>query len=194
MASDSGSRRSPQIDDREQGERGRAFAALAFTPAVKAAQSRYGGRAVGLRIENDPRRNDRLNDDLKAFIASADSFFIGTASREGWPHLQHRGGPAGFVKVFDEQTLAFADYAGNRQYITIGNLSENDRVLLFFIDYELGRRLKIWARAEVIDNDPELLHRVFDRDYRARPERVIRLRILAWDLNCDQHFPNLVRG
>lgn len=194
MASDSAPTLSPQTNDGEDSQRGRAFAALAFSPAVKAAQSRYGGRAVGARIENDPRRNDRLNDDLRAFIVGADSFFIGTASREGWPHVQHRGGPAGFVKVLDERTLAFADYAGNRQYITIGNLSENERVLLFFIDYELGRRLKIWARAEIVDDDPELLRQIFDRDYRARPERVIRLHILAWDLNCDQHFPNLVRG
>jgi predicted pyridoxine 5'-phosphate oxidase superfamily flavin-nucleotide-binding protein len=127
-----------------------------------------------------------------AYIAGADSFFIGTASREGWPHVQHRGGPAGFLKVLDDHTLAFADYAGNRQYITVGNLTENDRVLLFVIDYERGRRLKLWGRAEVVEGDAALLSRVHDPDYPATAERVIRIHVLAWDLNCRQHFPRLV--
>jgi len=171
----------------------RAFTALGFSPAVKTAQARYGAREHAQRIEQREPANDRLPPDLAAFIAAADSFFIGTASRDGWPHVQHRGGPAGFLKVLDDRTLAFADYAGNKQYITVGNLSENDRVLLFLIDYERGRRLKLWGRAAVVDDDPELLSRVRDADYPAKAERVIRIAVLAWDLNCRLHFPRLVR-
>jgi predicted pyridoxine 5'-phosphate oxidase superfamily flavin-nucleotide-binding protein len=171
----------------------RAFTALGFSSAVKAAQARYGAREHALGIEQRQPANDRLTPDLMAFIAAADSFFIGTASRDGWPHVQHRGGPAGFLKVLDDRTLAFADYAGNKQYITVGNLSENDRVLLFLIDYERGRRLKLWGRAAVVDDDPELLSRVGDADYPAKAERVIRIGVMAWDLNCRQHFPRLVR-
>jgi len=171
----------------------RAFTALGFSPAVKAAQARYGVREHALRIEQREPANDRLNADLSAFIAAADSLFIGTASRDGWPYLQHRGGPPGFLKVLDDRTLAFADYAGNRQLITVGNLSENDRVLLFLIDYARGRRLKIWGRAEVVDDHPALLARVRDADYAAKVERVIRIHVMAWDLNCRQHFPRLVR-
>jgi predicted pyridoxine 5'-phosphate oxidase superfamily flavin-nucleotide-binding protein len=171
----------------------RAFTEVAFSAAVKAAQVRYGAREHAQRLEQSGSANDRLNGDLAAFIADADSFFIGTASRDGWPHVQHRGGPRGFLKVLDERTLAFADYAGNRQYITVGNLGENDRVILFLIDYERGRRLKIWGRAAVIDDDAVLLARVRDADYPARVERVIRIDVIAWDLNCRQHFPKLLR-
>jgi uncharacterized protein len=172
----------------------RAFTELAFSDAVKAAQTRNGARELGERTEaGDPPRNS-LNQDLIAFIVGADSFFIGTASRDGWPHVQHRGGLPGFLKVLDERTLAFADFAGNKQYITVGNLSENDRILLFIIDYERGRRLKIWGRAAVIDDDPALFRRVGDPDYPATVERVVRIDVLAWDLNCRQHFPKLVRA
>jgi len=171
----------------------RAFTDLTFTPAVKAAQARYGAREHGENLAARMPANDRLNADLVAYLAGTDSFFIGTASRDGWPHVQHRGGPPGFLKVLDDRTLAFADYGGNRQYLTVGNLAENDRVQLFVIDYERGRRLKIWGRAEVVDDDPALLERVRDRDYPATPERVIRIRVAAWDLNCRQHFPKLVR-
>jgi predicted pyridoxine 5'-phosphate oxidase superfamily flavin-nucleotide-binding protein len=169
----------------------RAFTRFAFSPAVKAAQSRYGTREHGARLEAKEPANNRLNDDLIAFIAAADSFFIGTASRGGWPYVQHRGGPPGFLKVLDENTLAFADYAGNKQYISIGNLAENDRVLLFLIDYERGRRLKIWGRGTAVDDDTALLDRVRDRDYSARVERVVLIDVQAWDLNCRQHFPKL---
>lgn len=172
----------------------RAFTKLAFSPAVKAAQERYGARSHGERLEHTEPARDRLNDDLAAFIAAADSFFIGTASREGWPHVQHRGGPAGFLKVLDDRTLAFADFAGNKHYITAGNLGENDRVMLFLIDYERGRRLKIWGRATVIDDDPALFARVVEPTYPAKVERVIRIDVQAWDLNCRQHFPKLVRA
>jgi len=172
----------------------RAFTRLAFSAAVKAAQARYGARQHGLRLEHAEPPRDRLNGDLTAFIGEADSFFIGTASREGWPHVQHRGGPSGFLKVLDDRTLAFADFAGNKQYITAGNLAENDRVMLFLIDYERGRRLKIWGRAAIVDDDPALFQRVSDMDYPAEVERVIRIAVEAWDLNCRQHFPKLVRA
>lgn len=171
----------------------RAFTRLAFSPAVKAAQARYGARQHGERLERQDPARDRLNADLIGYIASADSFFIGTANSDGWPHVQHRGGPPGFLKVFDERTLAFADYAGNKHYITAGNLSENNRVMLFIIDYERGRRLKIWGRAAVIDDDPALFRQVSDPDYPAAVERVIRIEVQAWDLNCRQHFPKLAR-
>jgi uncharacterized protein len=171
----------------------RAFTEFAFSPAVKAAQARYGAREHGARLEQKAPANDRLNDDLIRYIAEADSFFIGTASQEGWPHVQHRGGPPGLLKVLDDRTLAFADYAGNKQYITIGNLSENDRVMLFVIDYERGRRLKVWGRATVVDDDSALLWQVTNPAYPAKVERAIRITVLAWDLNCRQHLPKLVR-
>lgn len=146
----------------------RAFTQLAFSPAVKAAQTHYGSRELGERTENrEPARN-RLNDDLAAYIGAANSFFIGTASRDGWPHVQHRGGPPGFLKVLDDRTLAFADFSGNQQYITVGNLAENNRVLLFIIDYERGRRLKIWGRARIVDDDPALFRQVSDPVIRRR--------------------------
>ena len=115
--------------------------------AVKAAQTRYGAREHAAQLEQKQPANDRLTPALTDFIAGVDSFFIGTANREGWPHVQHRGGPAGLLKVLDDRALAFADYAGNKQYISVGNLSENDRVFLFLIDYERGRRLKLWLAA-----------------------------------------------
>lgn len=172
----------------------RAFTRVAFSPAVKAAQEALGAREFNARTEDREPARDTLNEDLIDYIQGADSAFLATASSEGWPYVQHRGGPPGFIRVLDERTLAFADYGGNSQYITVGNLSENDRAMLFIIDYERGRRLKLWGRATVVENDPMLLLRVLDRDYRARVERVIRFDIEAWDLNCRQHFPKLVRA
>jgi predicted pyridoxine 5'-phosphate oxidase superfamily flavin-nucleotide-binding protein len=178
---------------REQRLMTRAFTAFAFSPSVKAAQARHGVREHGARLEQKEPANDRLTPDLMRYVAETDSFFIATASREGWPHVQHRGGPAGFLRVIDDRTLAFADYAGNRQLITVGNLAENDRVMLFIIDYERGRRLKIWGRARIIDEDPALFERASDPGYPAKVERVIRIDVKAFDLNCRQHFPKLVR-
>jgi uncharacterized protein len=172
----------------------RAFTRLAFSTAVKAVQARYGAREHGAKLERAEPSRERLNDELIAYIAQVDSFFIGTANSEGWPHVQHRGGPAGFLKVLDDHTLAFADYAGNKQYITTGNLTENDRVVLFLIDYERGRRLKVWGHGFVIDNDAALLDRVKDSNYPAKVERAIRVDVIAWGLNCRQHFPKLVRA
>lgn len=130
----------------------------------------------------------QIDDELAAFIAERDHFYLGTASREGRPYIQHRGGPQGFLKVLDPRHLAFADFAGNRQYITVGNLDENDRVFLFLIDYAVQRRIKIWGRARSIEDDEELLQHLIDPTYRARPERAIVIEVEAWDENCSRHI------
>jgi uncharacterized protein len=170
----------------------RAFTALAFTPSVRAVQSRLGSREQNKRLA--AREPDRcsLSEEMQQRIAGANSVIVGTASRDGWPHLQHRGGPPGFIKVLGPSELAFADYSGNRQYITVGNLAENDRMFLLLLDYAQRTRLKIWGRAEVFDNDPDLLDRVRDPDYKTPVERVIRMRVEAWDTNCNSHIPHLV--
>ena len=161
---------------------------IAFTPAVKAQQERKGSRASYARMETGRGWSDRVTPELEAFIAARDSFYFGTASAEGQPYIQHRGGNRGFLKVIDESTLAFADYTGNRQYISIGNLSENDQAYLFLMDYPNQRRIKIWGRAEVVEDNSELLQSLLDPDYRARPERAIVFHIEAWDTNCPQHI------
>jgi len=166
----------------------RAFTRLAFTPAVKQAQDRNHARAHGERLERHPAENDRLTPELARFIASRDSFFLATANRDGWPYIQHRGGPPGFLHVLDERTLAFADFAGNRQYLSVGNLGENDRVMLFLMDWAAARRLKLWGRAQILEDSGEAA-KLVPSGYPARPERVIRIAVEAWDLNCDQHIP-----
>ena len=165
----------------------RAFARIAFTDTVKEAQRRNGARAAGERLENHPATRDALTPELVRYIAERDSFFMATASREGWPYVQHRGGPPGFLRALDERTLAFADFSGNRQYLSIGNLAENDRVHLFLMDWAHARRLKIWGRAEAVD-DPELIARLMPERYDAAPERAIRIHVEAWDMNCNQHI------
>ena len=129
-----------------------------------------------------------MTPELAAFIAEQDTAFLGTASAEGAPYIQHRGGPKGFIKVLDEKTLGFADYRGNRQYITLGNLSENDRAFLFLIDFSRRQRIKLWGRARVVEDDDALIEKLFDHGYKARPERVILFTIEAWDANCSQHI------
>jgi predicted pyridoxine 5'-phosphate oxidase superfamily flavin-nucleotide-binding protein len=165
----------------------RAFARIAFTDSVKEAQRRNGARAAGERLENHPATRDALTPELVRYIAERDSFFMATASREGWPYVQHRGGPPGFLRALDERTLAFADFSGNRQYLSIGNLAENDRVHLFLMDWAHARRLKIWGRAEVAE-DPDLIARLMPEGYDAKPERAIRIHVEAWDMNCNQHI------
>jgi uncharacterized protein len=160
---------------------------IVFTPAARRAQAERGSaRAYEKRIAAG--FPDRVTDDLAAFIAELDTAFLATVSAAGAPYIQHRGGPKGFIKVLDEKTLGLADYAGNRQYITIGNLAGNDRAYLFLLDFARQRRIKLWGRARVVEDDPALLARLSDRGYRARPERAILFTVEAWDVNCSQHI------
>ncbi len=161
---------------------------VAFSPAVKAAQNRLGSRGGYARMEQKGGWRDAITDELADFIAERDSFYIATASADGQPYIQHRGGPKGFLKVLGERTLGFADFSGNRQYISLGNLSENDRAQLFLMDYAGRRRIKIWGRARVVEDDPALLERLIDPAYKARPERAFVFEVEAWDVNCPQHI------
>jgi predicted pyridoxine 5'-phosphate oxidase superfamily flavin-nucleotide-binding protein len=162
---------------------------VAFTPAVKAIQARKGSRNAYARVEQNGGWRTGIDDDLAAFLAETSSFYLATASADGQPTIQHRGGPKGFVKILDKNTLAFADYSGNRQYITQGNLSENPRAHIFVMDYAHRRRVKIWGEARVVDDDPALLKSLMPVGYKARPEQVILFKISAWDTNCPQHIP-----
>jgi predicted pyridoxine 5'-phosphate oxidase superfamily flavin-nucleotide-binding protein len=162
---------------------------VAFTSAVKAVQARKGSRDAYARVEQNGGWRTGIDDDLTAFLAAQDSLFLATASADGQPYVQHRGGPKGFVKILDKNTLAFADYGGNRQYITQGNLSENPKAHIFLMDYEHRRRVKIWGEARVVDDDPALLKSLMPAGYKARPEQVILFKISAWDTNCPQHIP-----
>jgi predicted pyridoxine 5'-phosphate oxidase superfamily flavin-nucleotide-binding protein len=160
---------------------------IVFTPAARRAQAERGSaRVYAKRIAAG--FPDRVTDELRAFIAERDSAFLATVSAAGAPYIQHRGGPKGFIKVLDDKTLGFADYAGNRQYITISNLAGNDRAYLFLLDFARQRRIKLWGRARVVEDDPALLARLSDPGYRARPERAILFTIEAWDVNCSQHI------
>ncbi len=161
---------------------------IAFTSAVKAVQERNGSRAGYACMEEKGGWTDTVTPDLAAFLGMRDSFYLGTASADGQPYIQHRGGPKGFLKVIDERTLAFADFAGNRQFLSTGNLSENDKAYIFLMDYPNRRRIKIWGRARVVEDDPALLERLADPAYDGRPERAIVFDIAAWDVNCPQHI------
>ena len=167
------------------------FAEIAFTDSVRAAQERYGSRAANARMEALAGRNAELGDGEAAFIAERDSFYMATVSESGWPYLQHRGGPKGFLKVVDARTLAYADFGGNRQFVSVGNAAQNDRVSLFLMDYANRLRLKLLGRIEVHDlgdAPPELVFEVDLPGYRARIERVIAIRVEAFDWNCPQHI------
>jgi predicted pyridoxine 5'-phosphate oxidase superfamily flavin-nucleotide-binding protein len=160
---------------------------IVFTPAARRAQAERGSaRAYEKRIAAG--FPDRVTDELAAFIAELDTAFLATVSAAGAPYIQHRGGPKGFIKVLDDKTLGFADYAGNRQYISISNLADNDRAYLFLLDFARRRRIKVWGRARVVEDDPALLARLADSGYRARPERAILFTVEAWDVNCSQHI------
>ncbi len=161
---------------------------LAFTPAVKAWQERLGSRAGYARRAEKRDWSDSVTPELKAFLAERDSFYLATASAKGRPYIQHRGGPAGFLKVLDDKHLAFADFGGNKQYISAGNLSENDRASIFLMDYAGRQRIKLWGRARVVEDDAELMERLADPGYQAKPERAIVFEIEAWDVNCPQHI------
>lgn len=162
---------------------------IAFTPTVKALQAKRGSRSAYARMEERGGWQTAVTPDLAAFIAAQTRMFLATASQDGQPYIQHRGGPAGFLRVLDERTLAFADYAGNRQYISTGNLADNPKAYLFLIDYARRRRIKIWGTARVVDNDPALIDALMPADYPARPEQAIVFTVSVWDSNCPQHIP-----
>jgi predicted pyridoxine 5'-phosphate oxidase superfamily flavin-nucleotide-binding protein len=162
---------------------------IAFTPTVKAIQTRKGSRSGYAHVEENGGWRTEIDDNLAAFLAEANSFFLATASADGQPYMQHRGGPKGFVKILDKQTLAFADYSGNRQYITQGNLAENPKANIFIMDYAHRRRVKLWGTARVVEDDPALMRSLMPQGYRAKPEQVILFTIAAWDTNCPQHIP-----
>ena len=162
---------------------------VAFTPTVKAVQARRGSRAGYARMEQNGGWQTRITPDLAAFIEAQTSVFLATANAEGQPYIQHRGGPPGFLRVLDETRIAFVDFAGNRQYITQGNLADNPKAYVFLIDYAHRRRIKIWGEARVIEGDAELIAKLMPEDYRARPEQVIIFSVGAWDSNCPQHIP-----
>ena len=162
---------------------------IAFTPAVKAVQTRRRSRAAYAELEARGGFRTEIDETLVAFLAQVDTAYLATANAAGQPYAQHRGGPRGFIRPLDAHTLAFADYAGNRQYVTTGNLAENDKTFLFLMDYAHRRRIKLWGRARVVDDDAELLARLMPRGYRARPEQAILFTVAAWDVNCPQHIP-----
>jgi uncharacterized protein len=162
---------------------------VAFTPSVKAVQSRKGSRRAYEHMEQGGSWETAITPDLASFITVQTSVFLATANAEGQPYIQHRGGPPGFLRVIDEETIAFADFAGNRQYITQGNLADNPRAYLFLIDYAHRRRVKIWGEARVVEGDVELLANLMPEGYKARPEQVILFTVSAWDTNCPQHIP-----
>ena len=162
---------------------------VAFSPSVKAVQARKGSRRSYALMEERGSWRTAITPELTEFIARQTSFFLATASRDGQPYIQHRGGPAGFLHVLDERTLAFADFSGNRQYISVGNLAENPKAYLFLIDYAERRRIKLWGEARVVEDDPALVAKLMPQGYKARPEQAIVFSVSAWDTNCPQHIP-----
>jgi uncharacterized protein len=162
---------------------------VAFTPTVKAIQSRKGSRQGYASMEERGSWETRITPDLAEFIGRQASVFLGTASVDGQPYIQHRGGPPGFLKVLDDKRLGFADFAGNRQYITLGNLTENPKAFIFLIDYRNRQRIKIWGEARVVEDDPELIKKLKPDGYRARVEQATLFTVSAWDSNCPQHIP-----
>ena len=162
---------------------------VAFTPVVKAIQARKGSREAYAHVEKNGGWRTEIDDKLAGFLANTNSFYMATATKDGQPYIQHRGGPKGFVKILDKNTIAFADYAGNQQYLTQGNLSENPKAHIFIMDYAHRRRVKIWGEARVVEDDPALTQALMPKGYRARPEQVIVFKIAAWDTNCPQHIP-----
>jgi hypothetical protein len=162
---------------------------VGFTPTVKTIQSRKGSRAAYERMEAAGGWETEVTTELATFVSEQRSFFLATTNSAGQPYIQHRGGPPGFLRALDGQTLAFADYKGNRQYITQGNLEDNAKAFLFLIDYAHRRRIKIWGTARVVKDDAELIARLMPTNYKARPEQVIVFTVTAWDANCPQHIP-----
>ena len=162
---------------------------VAFSPAVKQVQGERGSRAAYARMERDGGFETEVTESLRAFLAQVDTGFLATANAEGQPYIQHRGGPRGFIQGLDEHTLGFVDFVGNRQYVSTGNLSENERVCLFLIDYARQRRIKVWGTARAVPATDELLSRFVPNGSRARPEQVVLITVSAWDVNCPKHIP-----
>jgi predicted pyridoxine 5'-phosphate oxidase superfamily flavin-nucleotide-binding protein len=162
---------------------------VAFTPSVKSVQERKGSRPAYARMEQRGGWQSRITPDLAQFIAAQTSVFLATVNADGQPYIQHRGGPPGFLRVLNENTIAFADFAGNRQYITQGNLADNPKVHLFLIDYAHRQRVKIWGEARVVEGDSALIAQLMPEGYRARPEQALLIEVTAWDANCPQHIP-----
>ena len=170
----------------------RAFAKIAFTDDVRSEQARHGSAGGYAKfLSDDVQGGNALGPDEAAFVQARDGFYQATVSQTGWPYIQFRGGPVGFLHVLDNRTIAYADYRGNRQYISTGNLAGDDRISLFLMDYPNRRRLKIWGRAHILDGDDaaSALKIVHDSEYSGRPERVVVIRIEAFDWNCPSHIP-----
>jgi predicted pyridoxine 5'-phosphate oxidase superfamily flavin-nucleotide-binding protein len=162
---------------------------VAFTPSVKAVQERKGSREAYARMEERGGFETRITPDLAAFIAAQTSVFLATASSDGQPYIQHRGGPPGFLRVLDDRTIGFADFTGNRQYITQGNLADNPKAHLFLIDYAHRRRVKIWGHAQAVEGDAGLMAMLMPEGYKASPEQALLFAVSAWNVNCPQHIP-----
>lgn len=161
---------------------------IAFTPSVKAVQTEKGSRISYARMEQGGSWETAVTPELTAFLSELDMFYLGTSNADGQPYIQYRGGSPGFLKPLDDKTLGFADFGGNRQYITLGNLSENPRAFIFLMDYVRSRRIKLWGRARVVNADPVLLERLREPSYPGKIERIILFEIEAWDVNCPQHI------
>ncbi len=179
----------PAFADRADSANSRYSSDVAFTPTVKAVQARKGSRDGYAKMEERGGWRTTITPDLAAFIAAQTSVFLATASGDGQPYIQHRGGPAGFLHVLDDKTIAFADFSGNRQYISTGNLADNPKAHLFLIDYANRQRIKIWGEARIVDDDAALTRRLMPEGYKARPEQVLLFTVSAWDSNCPQHIP-----
>ncbi len=163
---------------------------VAFTPSVKALQLRKGSRRAYGHMEERGAWKTHITPDLAEFIAKQTSIFLATANKEAQPYIQHRGGPPGFLRVLDDRSIGFADFAGNRQYITQGNLADNPKAHLFLIDYAQRQRVKIWGEARVVEGDARLIAKLMPENYKARVEQVLLFTVLAWDANCPQHIPH----
>jgi hypothetical protein len=168
----------------------RNFTDLAYSGSVKAMQQRLGARDRNAELEREPR-NTEVTEGLSAYLAERTSILFATAAKSGWPYVQHRGGPKGFVRTLDRRTLAFADYPGNKQYITLGNLAENPKATILAIDHAQRRRVKIWGEAALVEDDRDLLDSLMPPGSAVYLTRAIRFRVLAWDINCPSHIPQL---
>lgn len=162
---------------------------IAFTPTVKAIQARKGSREAYARMERGTGWQSEITPELAAFIAEQTSVYLATVNADGQPYIQHRGGPAGFLHLLDAHRIAFVDFAGNRQYISSGNLAENPKAHLFLMDYAHRQRIKVWGEAQVVEGDVALTEQLMPQDYKARAEQVIVFTVKAWDSNCPQHIP-----